>query len=52
MHLKTELTTPHLTHHTQLVFDFMHSAALEGKSASPLGFRYTGFKTTAKVSVA
>eukprot|EP00983_Pelagomonas_calceolata_P088689 1157230-Pelagomonas_calceolata.AAC.6 len=32
----------------QVVFDFMHAAALEGKSASPLGYKYAGFKTTAK----
>jgi len=33
----------------QVAFDFMHAAALEGKPASPLGFKYSGFRTTAKV---
>jgi hypothetical protein len=32
-----------------LQFDFMHTTALEGQATSPGGFRYAGFKTTAKV---
>ncbi len=33
----------------QIMFDFMHSAALEGRPVSDAGFKYAGFKVTAKV---
>ncbi|KAL6747756.1 S-adenosyl-L-methionine-dependent methyltransferase [Haematococcus lacustris] len=40
----TQLSAPG----SKVVFDFMHATALEGREKSPDGYKYAGFKITAK----
>jgi O-methyltransferase involved in polyketide biosynthesis len=40
----TQLSAPG----SRVAFDFMHTAALEGRGVSEQGFKYAGFQVTAK----